>query len=249
MDDITESAKAIAEVAKLGKTAIDVSAEFGHCLSNVLGTPVEDVYGIVGDQIHFIQWKNQVRMVEVINKYHEEKGFPPVRPIPPKFAIPMILNAGFEEDNDLQDIWCRLISNSMDSNFNSEIRYAYIDIIKNLTSLDAKILKYIFEKAMEKSYVAGMVFDEEHDFIGHKMHFNRKLLVRYNPDLAEIRRHIEISDEQFDIALYNLIRLQCIRNVTVEKSMHYPGEPNGSYLIEDVILTPLGIAFIEACLQ
>lgn len=249
MDEITESAKAIAEVAKLGKTVIDPPVEFGRFLSNVFGTSIEDGYGIIGDKIGFIRWEKQCRMVEIINKYNEEKGFPLARPIPPKFAIPMILNAGFEEDNDLQDMWCRLISNSMDPNFDSEIRYAYIDIIKSLTSLDAKILKYIFEKAMERSYVNGMIFDKQRGYIGNKKSFSRHLLVNYSPDIRTIRQDMGISDEQFDVAIYNLIRVQCVRNVTVEKSIQYPGEPNGSYLIENIILTPLGIAFIEACLQ
>lgn len=243
MDEIT------AECAKFGTTVVNVSAEFGRFLSNVFGTSIEDGYGIMGDKIGFIRWEKQCRMVEVINKYNEEKGFPLARPIPPKFAIPMILNAGFEEDDDLQDIWCRLISNSMDPNFNSEIRYAYIEIIKSLTSLDAKILKYIFEKAMEISHVSGMIFDKQRGLVGYKKHFNRELLVDYTPNLAKIKEYMGISDEQFEVALHNLIRVQCIRNITAEKSMHYPDEPNGSYLIEDIILTPLGIAFIEACLQ
>lgn len=248
MDELNETTKAFTEGAKLAKTVIDTTAQFGSFLSNVFGTPAEDVYGIVGDKINFIQWERRVRMAEVVNKYHKEKGFPPIRPIPPKFAIPMIVNAGFEEDDDLQDIWCRLISNSMDPNFNSEIRYAYIDIIKSLTSLDAKILKYIFEKAMERSFIPGMIL-ENGNIVGYKNYFDRELLVDYTPNLAKIREDMGISNEQFDLALYNLIRVQCIRNITVEKSMHFPGEHKDTYLIEEIILTPLGIAFIEACLQ
>ena len=233
MEEFKEGAKAIAEIAKLGTKALDTTSQFGVFLSKMFGTPAEDAYAIVGDKIRFIQWERQVRMVEAINEYHKERGYPPVRTIPPKFAIPMITNAGLEEDDDLQDIWCRLIANSMDKNFDVEIRYAFIEIIKSLTYLDAKVLKYVYDEVSKKSDSTIM-------------HMSKISL-----DAETINKYVDVSEDELDISFNNLMRVQCLRNPSLENSIFVPEQgqivftKNGK---THVALTSLGIAFTKICM-
>lgn len=45
-----------------------------------------------------------------------------------------------ETDDFLQNTWARLLTNAVDPNFKSEIRVAFVDVIKTLTAVDVKIL-------------------------------------------------------------------------------------------------------------
>src|SRR5665647_4765 len=143
-----EGSKAVVSVAESYKTTVGLAEKTGGFLSRVFGTTIENGVGIIGDKLEYTRWERQNRIIEKVNEYQKEKNFTQYRPIAPKFAIPMIVNASLEEDNELQDIWCKLITNSLDPNFDVEIRFAFIDIIKNLTSLDAKILEFIHDDAL-----------------------------------------------------------------------------------------------------
>ena len=149
MSILDEPAKAVAALANLGDTSVKAAEKSGPFLSKVFGTSIESAVGIIGDKLEYLKWERQTRMIDRINKYHKERNLTEVRPIPPKFAIPLIVNATLEEENDLQDIWCKLIANALDPNFDSEIRYAFIYIIKSLTSLDAMILELFYLDAIE----------------------------------------------------------------------------------------------------
>ncbi|MDA0524216.1 Abi-alpha family protein [Methanococcoides alaskense] len=259
MDSYDETVKTAGEVAKLATKSLDVVGQFGGFLSKIFGTPAKDAYGIVGDQIDFIQWERRTRMVEIVNQYHEKKGFPPVRPISPKFAIPMIMNAGLEEDDDLQDIWCRLIANSMDANFDFEIRYAFIEMIKSLSSLDAQILSLVYRGASKYSSIPSRNFAEDDDVFDNETDYvvRKERMQSYFMSKVVIKHKLGCTGELLDVSIHNLLRVQCLNDSSLEDALSAFetiddfddfGDlnlmvPRGYYS-----LTPLGIVFVEACI-
>lgn len=246
MYDPKDDVKAIIAIADCGKafadcgtTTIEASAKFGSFLSKVFGVTIEDAAGILGDQLKYLRWKRQNRLVDKVNEYLEKKGSTTLRPISPKFAIPFILNASMEEDDDLQDIWCRLIANALDSKFKSEIRFAYIDIIKNLNSLDAKVLKFAYDEVSRKIIVP---YDEPIKI------YMTKMIV----DLKNINKYLDVSEEELTISYNNLIRVQCLKLAISLNSLLVEEGESMPLMLSDpmhVTLTPLGIAFIEACMK
>ena len=210
----------------------------GEFLARVFGTSTENAVGLLGDKLEYWRWERQIRMIDKVNEYQKERGLRITRPIPPKFAIPMITNASLEEDNDLQEMWCKLIINALDYNFKSEIRFAYIDIIKSLTSLDAKILKFVYDAVYNKLKSEG------------KNTINIEM-AKISLNLEDLNDRISGSEEELLINFNNLMRVQCLRNPSLENAVYVENEitifKKGGKM--RVALTPLGIAFIEVCIK
>lgn len=246
MSDVEELSKATSEVAKFGRTGIEASEKLGRFLARVFDEPVDCYMGMIGDKLEFLRWKRKLRMVEKVEKILEEKGINKTRAILPKFAIPFIVNTSLEEDDDLQDIWCNLIANSLDPNFDIEIRYAFIDIIKCLTSLDAKILKFIYDEVFEAAL-------DLKEINRRKSHMSTHSISK-----RKIGNSIDATKEEIEISLFNLLRAQCLKEISLEKefealiiSMKSPGYSIEYFpgLNRSFTLTPLGVAFIEACMK
>lgn len=243
MSNFEEWANATSEVAKLGRASIEATEKLGGFLQ-VFGTPVEDAVGLlIGDKLVYLRfeknWKRYLRMIDQVNKDLLERNCQTVRPIPPKLEIPLIINASLEEDDDLQDIWCKLIANALDSNFNLEIRFAYIDIIKNLTSLDAKVLKFVYNEILRMNCIP------QNEPVKIYM---AKVIV----DLKNIKKYLNVSEEELTISYNNLIRVQCLKLVSSLNPLFVKEGERMPLMVSDpmhVIITPLGIAFIEACMK
>ena len=63
----------------------------------------------------------------------------------PHVAGPLIEAMRFTGDNEeLREMFANLLANSMDKNTASKAHPAYVDIIKNITSDEAKLIKYFF---------------------------------------------------------------------------------------------------------
>lgn len=225
----------IGELTKLGIQSLKTSEKMGEFLARVFGTSSENAVGIIGDKLEFLRWERQVRMIDKVNEYQNKRGLMRLKPIPPKFAISMITNASLEEDNDLQDLWCKLITNKLDPNFHSQIRYAFIEILKSLTYLDAKILKYCYEISSNN--------------------VGREYLTDYVISIDEIEKYIGVDlREEIRISLYNLKRVQCLSDTimydTVKNLATALKSSNPEYTInEHYVITPLGMVFIEACIN
>lgn len=232
MSESEEWAKATKELATCGTTLAEITAKTGGFLATVFGTPIENAAGLIGDQLEYTRWERRNRLIDKVNEYQQERGLTQFRSIPPKFAIPIIINATLEEDNDLQDMWCKLITNYSDPNFNVEIRYAFIEILKNITSLDAKILKYIYDTLGEKSKLEQIT-----------------KLADYPISVDKIEENISsASHSEIKLSLYNLKKVQCVwdydSNSIVTGGMAFRARSD-----KDYTLTPLGFTLVEACMK
>ncbi|MDA0524104.1 Abi-alpha family protein [Methanococcoides alaskense] len=248
MTEIEETSKAIAETAIFGTKALDTGDKLGGFLSNVFGVSIENAVGIMGDKLQYLRWERQTRMIDKVNEYQKENDITTVRPIPPKFAIPMIENASLEEDNDLQDIWCKLIINSLDPNFDSEIRYAFIEIIKNLTSTDAKILKFTYDSALK--YYSPQISLSDRDRMIRR-------ITNCGISIREIKIEFDFTHEEIGISIDNLLRVRCLTDNSLEESFSAFAEAldklevlkMSSFPTPTFSMTKLGINFVEACLE
>jgi hypothetical protein len=134
--------------------------------------------------------------------------------------------ATLEEDEELQDVWARLLANAADASTLIELRTAYIDILKELTAFDVKIL----------SMLAKLSFSD---------------LPQPYPPLIETwdlpkdaRVHSTLSGQagmllpEVSTSLSNLARAGCIA-----PSYGFDGIP--MYTV--VAVTPLGMGLYRAC--
>jgi hypothetical protein len=240
-NEIEETAKAIQEVAKTTRTGIEATRQVGGFLSRIINEPLEAVVGRLTDRLQFIRAERQLRLAERwrdILKGRKIEGV--LRIVPPKLAFPIIENASFEEDDELQDLWANLLASAVDPNRKATIRSAFIDILKQLEVVDVHVLSAIFEETRRTE-------DQADDTLAA---FLRKNLV--NPAL--IVNKLNINLEAYETAIDNLLRIRCVSsNVEYRRYARtdsYAGSRGDLLNHADydlVCLTPLGLAFISAC--
>ncbi|MGO2118468.1 MAG: Abi-alpha family protein [Fusobacterium sp.] len=190
-EEIIEGSKAIQEGSKFGVKVLESGEKLGKFITKVTGLTDDGILGLINDKLQFLRWERQYRMADEYNiKFKNQM----MKPISPKFLVPILENGSLEDDDSLQDIWINLLGSFTNKNYKDERRMAYIDIIKSLNSLDANILKEIYEINLVKN--------------------NKEIINITKNNLSEKIRN-ENSKESIDLSVDNLYRVLCIREAAV----------------------------------
>ncbi len=231
MSEVEEVAKAAAEAAKFGTKALDVSEKMTGFLAKVFKEPAEQAAGIISDKLKFLRWQRQVRMADEVQKMLEGRGVKETSAISPKFAVPMLEAASMEEEDGLQDLWVKLMANAMDPNFNEEVRFTYIDILKKLNSTDVKILDFFYKVLKQDSKV------------------DLAKVADYSLKKEQIMNATGTSEDDYYVSIYNLFGAQCLTAGVVKGGMSFGEYAATSYLgAEQVAMTTLGLKLVEAAI-
>ncbi len=229
-NEIIEAAKATQEVAKASSKAIDAAEKFGGFLSRYIGGPLEQAIGIYEDKLKYIRWERQERLYLRAQDFIEKEGSPKLtRPIPLKHAVPLISSASLEDDDELQDVWARLLVNFTIETSSIESNRTYIDLLERLSSLEALIVNSVYINEYDAMHHEGVTTQ-------HLPHRADVLPEKKDDETREAMK-IEPSIE-VKLALANLDRLGI---VAVGRSM------GGGQLFGRLNPTLLGRAFYEAC--
>jgi Abortive infection alpha len=145
---------AIEEAAKATSKALD--------LIKAASPAISDVYGLViGDTIKHARSERLERIAAKAKKKLGDRGVTQPTETPEQIAIPLLEAAQGESREDLMDLWARLLANAMDPARISDIRAGYIDILKKLEPLDAKILDYLSAKNPATDQTAKHMIHEQ----------------------------------------------------------------------------------------
>lgn len=147
---LSESAKAVQEVAKLGGSAIDAGRKAGGWLDRIFGGSIEDAVGLHwSDRIKarrieaaIYDWERLEQLVHGVDSRLKARGVNTTRFIPPKVALPLLENATIEHDDDLHTLWANLLANGLDPSAD-EIEKKYVSTLAELTSADAAVFAAI----------------------------------------------------------------------------------------------------------
>jgi hypothetical protein len=60
--------------------------------------------------------------------------------IPLKIGLPLLDHATLEEDDELQDVWARLLVNGGDADSHIELKKVFVSILADLSAFDARLL-------------------------------------------------------------------------------------------------------------
>lgn len=176
-------------------------------------------------------------MADEVQEILTRRGITDTRAVPPKLGIPLLEEAALENEPELQKLWSRLLANAMDPSFASEVRVAYTDIIKCLSGLDARILFLMYNSLR----------------LADSLDFESAAI---NPFFqSRVCAKLAISEDEFLLSVDNLMRVQCVAPHV--KPIRLGSGLQGQHLSSptlgglphpgEVILTPLGIRFVEAC--
>lgn len=153
---ITETAKAVQEVAKVGGKAIDAGRDAGGWLNQIFGKGIEDTVGLLwSDRVAarriaaaIYNWERLNELLHKVEGRLKDKGITTLRPLPPKIALPLLENSTVEDDDDLHSLWANLLSTALDASAD-QVHKKYVSTLAELTSDDALILLELYDDWMK----------------------------------------------------------------------------------------------------
>jgi hypothetical protein len=234
MSTAEEIAKAVQSVAKFGERSLDLADKAGSFLARVLGEPAAEVSGIITDKLRFVRWRRLVQMSDEVNSILESRGVKETRAVAPKLALPIFEEGSLEENGNLQRLWNQLLANAMDPRFNGELRYGFIDMIKNVTGIEATILSHFYELLKGQGHIGDLA-----------------TVANWHLKKEEIMKIAGIDEGTYQVGIYNLMRMQCVAPAVFKNTGFTSGsEPMTIYKgVDAIVLTPLGVKFVEACMR
>lgn len=187
------------EIDPLSKTlseiAVDSAADARKGLAYVFGEAASEFGGMLGDTMRFYRFKNMIGILGKMRVIIEARGIPAgeVKALPFGDALRSIEAASYEENEDVQDLWARLLANATTADAGAGIKKLHVDLLKSIGSSEAHLLNllHMFQSRYFRSQDEVRAFSEE-------------------MNAAASNGWRQFSEEERRSAVLNLVRLRCI---------------------------------------
>ncbi len=203
IEAVTETAKAVQEVAKTGRALIEPGTDLAKYVARVLGTIPEDVVGfLVGDPLHELRQHTLTGILRAVFEKLRKRGVETAKPIRPGPGKEAFEAASLETDETLQDMWAELLANAMDPNKDTSLRRVFIETLKQFEPIEALVLQKIAQSERE----AGL-------------------------DVLRLREALTMRDTQVFVTVDRLVDLEVLRIKGSGPARIYTPTPLGTELI------------------
>lgn len=212
-DTPKELARATAETAKLGTKSLKF-------LERITGAPLEQLSGLVADEIAFIRATRRLTMQKVLDRAQAELESRDGRAerVPLKTLAPLLTESSLEEDDELIDRWASLLANAADPDAQRKVEAYFVRLMASLTPQEARALQV------------------NYDSRGHEPQVGQKLV--FPPTLG-------LSEDQVELIKEHLTALGiATRHLSSQAS--WDG-PSAVVPTSDVYLSRTGLEFLRAC--
>lgn len=206
------------EINRLADKAFDF-------LGKVVNPPLEELGGLLADKIKFWRFKNQVNIILQVKCFFEQKGIQP-RKIPLKTLAPLLEHSSWEEDPHMQTKWASLLANAANPKYSYDIHLAYVEILNQLSPLEAKLLDLLFNEY-------------------EKTPSDKKQALSFSKE--KICQVMNIPSDKFDVLVDNLLRLNLLQPPASHGGVSIGKYPIVLRTYEVIQLTPLGCDFVRHC--
>jgi len=174
--------------------------------------------------------KRGISIMQKTKKLLENNSINPKK-ISLKLFIPLLESSSLEEEEFMQDKWAALLANAINPDYKEEIRPSYVEILKELSPTEVKLLDKMFEELNKK-----LPEDKYEDMFS----------------IDTICKYLGLSKEEYYIMSDNLIRLNLCQSTPLRGFRINGGGPNKNKpaLIRTrkvSYLTSLGYSFVKAC--
>jgi hypothetical protein len=255
-DTTTELAKAAQEVSKTARAAIEVADKSRAFLYKVIGQPLEDVVqSLIGEPLHLFAMRKSIeRRIRFIDRYNQLIQMRHLEgrlvPVPLKVALPAIESATLETDDSLQDLWVNLLMSAGDPTQQSNSRTGFVDILKQMEPLDAKILSLAYRELLTiaAAQAKGQSSAKGKDGSVSPIYFGI--------EGVRIIDQAAVTQRDYQRSIDNLIRVRCVATFVVTEDLTgaVSGTPalfssSADYLYDRICITSLGLGFVEACID
>jgi hypothetical protein len=132
------------EQAKLGQDLVKAVRDASGYFTDILGDLPKDLIGLlVGDRVKAKRIEKIEKLWQKTRERMRDGGIADPEPPSLKYAIPILQAVADEENEDLQDLWSRLLAAAMDPNRRDAMRQSFIRVVKQMDPIDALVLKAI----------------------------------------------------------------------------------------------------------
>lgn len=250
-DPATEWAKATQEISKTAKAGIEIADKSRAFLYNIIGRHLETASEtFIGEPLRLLAAKRHVRLRDRYYELLKEREFNgETIPVPLKIALPALEQGTLETDDSLQDLWANLLVTAGDPSQKSATRAAFVDIIKQLEPVDAKILHVAYDQLIKAAKESPRRSPDDVNLVAASP-------TDYPIASNDIIVGAAMTRVEYEQSVDNLTRVGCVAPyvVTEEFTSVINGVPtmtseSAIYRYNRICITALGVSFIEACVS
>ncbi|MCE4224920.1 DUF4393 domain-containing protein [Methylobacterium sp. C25] len=221
-------AEATKEVARTAGKAIDASSGLGRFLARIFGPALEEYGGQMHDTARFRRAANLMKLQQRWEQLWIDNGASNgVRPLPFKFAQALLDAASVEEEEELQDLFAKLLFNATDTTSQAETRQAFVSMLHEMNGFDVKVL-----------FALAKAPDAKPRLSPKRTVYTAKLPDAYIENSEDPDNRLQEPPGPVLVSLNNLARLGCVVPA---------GVWDGAISFGLVTFTPLGQALVAAC--
>jgi hypothetical protein len=114
-------------------------------LKGLFGKAFEETGEIIADQVRLRRFKNQIKIFEKATQYLKDKNIDPQK-VNLKVLAPLVEFSSYEEDENLQELWAKLITNILSRPTSVILQQNAIEVLNKVSNEEVRILNYIFDK-------------------------------------------------------------------------------------------------------
>ncbi len=183
--------KTIQEVAKAAGKALDVVKGAGGFLDDILGRTFRELGAIPADWARLLRLQCLLLVGVKTKRLLDARGITAgqLRAIDPHLALPLFDGASLEGADAIQDLWAALIANSVDPERCVRLRKIFIEVLRSLEPVDARVLQFLSEPSLDERYT---------------------ILTGATVNADVIAREIAVDAADVKVSLQTLARYQCV---------------------------------------
>lgn len=212
-------------IANAVDTTTKAAKEF---LEKIAGPPAEEFGLFLGDQVRLFRFKKQVKLLADAKEILNQAGADPKK-VPLKTLCPILEGASFEDDESMSARWAALLATAANPQSTIAVQPSFPEILKQLSSLEAKILDLIFDMINQRG-------------------ISRAEWASRGAAGKSVRDLLQLQERDFEIAIDNLYRLRLCSPPSTRLDFIDNKEHRFQLSTKSLIcITELGFSFVSAC--
>lgn len=226
-------------------------------LKGLFGKAFEETGEMIADQVRLRRFKNQIKVFEKAKAYLEEKDINPSR-VNLKVLAPLIEFSSYEEEEELQDRWAKLIKNILSRPLSVVLQQNSIEILNKISNEEAKILDSIYDKYISERISRAARWNSSTKPLLPPKSPESFTVDNFDFSLRDIGQSLpRLSEDSLEMHISNLVVLGVLKydvqvNVDAHKANDNPDDTDVNVEVDvtdydSVRLTRMGVAFIELC--
>ncbi len=181
-----------------GEIVKEVAGGSRGALRRVFGSALTEFGDMLADSVKLWRFRNLLRIREKVDKIVQDRDVPSAafNALPFGDSMRTIESASQEDEDDVQELWARLIVKAAESE-SPKINKLHIEILSSLSPADTALLELLYPSVVYREFKLGSDLEA----------FNNEMNARADSKWRKF------SEEDRAVSVQNLFRLRCIASL------------------------------------